>query len=334
MQGKIEIEHYFDGYKSSDINCIDIPIAACAGYFKRDYYFLYCFCYCYFFNWSGNVGKDWLYNREIIMNILDLYLVPIKIESDKELLPCITRLIDSKMPILMIVKYGALFYSDYYKWGEYDHGLIISDYDDEREVVGIRDREVVRYYINNGIFSSDIFHRLQIDYDTLINIWNKSNQMFKIEKSNHFYYLYAIKSNNIKQYIDIKQLFIKLKECNNNNFLNRLSTYISETDEKITLGIVIDRAEMENSRRIHCLSFKVLFDLVYNYLKERGIAQEKLIEINNKYSDFIDHRYQLFNLLQKNILSNSRFHYDKDIAKDTNLFLQFWKTIEEEILDY
>ena len=59
MKFGVNIDFYYDGYKTQDINCVDLPLAACVGHFDRKLYFVYCFCYAYLFNWKLYYKEDW-----------------------------------------------------------------------------------------------------------------------------------------------------------------------------------------------------------------------------------------------------------------------------------
>lgn len=327
MQKTIQIDDYFDGYKSNVLNCVDIPVAACAGFYKRDFYFYYCFCYSFFLNWDINVTDDWLGDRNYILQILGLRINKKNIEERKQLISQIIYYIKTDHPVFMVVKYGALFYSDYYIWGDYDHGLVISDYDDVRNVVGIRDREVIRKYIKNGFFSSDVLHRLQVDVGILDSIWEKSNHFFEVEKSEHYKSIYVFEQIESTRDIGFYELCQKIDLCYKKYFTNRLYKYILEVNEKMNSNLLISKAELENSRRIFCNSFNVIWDLINKYAIENNVAEKNISHIKVAYGLFIDNRNKIFNRFQKNILLNITSDYEREVALDTVLFTNFWKEV-------
>ena len=97
-----------------------------------------------YYDWGDNFNDDWYKTRESILKILGIEFCRIKAGNKEDLFDKVIQQIDEECPVFFVVKYGSLFYSKYYKWGTYDHGLILSEYNDEYKIFGIRDREVVR----------------------------------------------------------------------------------------------------------------------------------------------------------------------------------------------
>ena len=144
MLKTLNIDNFYDGYKTSDLNCVDLPMAAASGHFNRDNYFFYCFSYSYLLNFHCNFEDDWFSVRSKLLRLLGLELYKVSVEGEEELYEKVAGCIAKEHPVVFLVKYGALFYSKYYKWGAYNHGLIVSDFNDELRTFGVRDREVVR----------------------------------------------------------------------------------------------------------------------------------------------------------------------------------------------
>ena len=190
MAVELNIPAYADGYTASNTNCVDIPIAGACGHYDPENYYSYSFLYGAQLNWGEPRG--WLTTRNRILDHLGLALRPQPIRDDSELVPRVRRSLDAGSPIVLLVKYGALFYCEYYAWGDFDHAILVGDYDVERGIVGIRDREVVREHIRSGLFRGDILQRLQITDDMLRDIWIRSDRMFEVENSIHRGHFYSI----------------------------------------------------------------------------------------------------------------------------------------------
>ena len=207
MVKELIIDEYFDGYKSKELNCIDLPLAACLGYFERDYYFFYCIIYCFYVNWMGKYDESWLSTRQNILKFLNIDMK----EKNTEPLQSIKDSIKSNSPTLMIVKYGSLPYSEYYKTGLYDHGVIICGYDENIGTYIVRDREVVRQYINSDLWNSDVLFRLQISDKELEQIISES---YRLNSGNSKICgkIYTFR-NKEKCMVDAKTVINSIKYC-------------------------------------------------------------------------------------------------------------------------
>lgn len=316
------IDCYYDGYKTSEINCVDLPIAACAGHFNRDNYFLYCMCYNYILNWASYFEEDWLSLRKKLLSYLKLDFQQEKAKDKNELFEKVTSCIAGGQPVILIVKYGSLVYSKYYKWGTYDHGLIVSDFNDENRTFGIRDREAVREHINAGIFTSDIMHRIQINYDQLGEIWDYSNKLFKDEQSIHYKHFYYLKSSVTDKIVNPVTLINKLMDDKTIPLENQLKNYALKLNEKISGKNEIKYVEEENVRRIFHRSFFIFTDVIKRYFPSDNEKCNKWLY--TAFEVFLNNRLSVFNMLHLYALRNMQFPIDeleRLLKKDTEYFM-------------
>ena len=324
MKFGVNIDFYYDGYKTQDINCVDLPLAACVGHFDRKLYFVYCFCYAYLFNWKLFYKEDWHECRKAILQEMGIGFGREKNVICNNLKSTIIKHLKMHEPVFSVVKYGALSYSQYYKTGKYDHGLIISDYDDVLKVFGIRDREIIREHINMGIFTSDILARLQIDEDDIIKIWAEASSMFAEEKSLHkgvLYYLYQDKKiYPIEILIQLLQKPIQLSD-------SQLRKYVLSFGDENAIRTNISIAEIENFKRVFFKSFGIILDTV----KKIGGIDKVFIDecLKETYLEFLNERELLVDLILKQIMHGKGvdiqqydYLFDNDVKKFDDFRMQ------------
>lgn len=318
MFKEIYIDEYFDGFKSSDINCVDLPLAACLGHYDRNYYFLYCILYAIYMNWMGRHDEDWVTTRS---NILKFFNVTI--EENICRFSNIKKSINEKKPSLMILKYGSLPYSQHYKKGLYDHGIIVCGYDDERESYFIRDREVAREYIKKNVFTSDVLFKLQICEETLCRMLNDSTEMDD-GSSPICNKLYSLEQ---KEYRDV-EISLLLSE-----FLEEIKkgepsvlSYIKVKNKDMLECKEYEREYIEADRRRYCNTFELFIKTCSRYFE---VSEYTL----NMYNEFYKERVQLMDIIQMEYLRRNSVDTEQVygmIKADKRLFILFLESLLKE----
>ena len=302
-----KIDLFMDGFYTRDINCIDIPMAASCSSYNRDYYFFYIFLLIMFNNFSYD--KDWYSLRKKIIGLLGGELAKKKIKDENEEFDCILENINNKNNVLGIFKYGSLPYSRYYKKGTYDHGVILCGVDEDKEIIKICDRELVREYIEDGIFSADVLSSQWITYEMLRKIIHESMEISSnlCNRTVHHKTLYVIHGlKNVHNWNDIKNIvYAELSNSISNN-INDYIEYLRDNQEIITDEI------LQENRRKFLLAFQAI-DKIYMKYGE----QDKSI---NQLSQFLSNRSKLVNLIYKNVYTNKSFeNLDLLLQKDSEL---------------
>lgn len=187
MLKALAMDNYLDGFSSENFSCIDIPIAGATGYYHYDNYF-YFLCYrSVFNNWSNDYMNEcyfdfdqWMKQTNDILIKLGLILRVHVIQDATQLRSHIKKSIDQHNPVIMPVTYGSLFYniSAYMNEPDEASAVIVSEYDEEKSVVVIRDKSHVLDVMQENE-RGDPLCRLQLTEDMLWDIWEKSNQQFK-----------------------------------------------------------------------------------------------------------------------------------------------------------
>jgi hypothetical protein len=292
----MDMDNYYDGYKSSELNCIDLPIGAAAGFYHRDNYFYYCFAYCLFMNFFLNYQADWLESRNRILDSLGLCLDAVSVQ-EANLLDQIKKCLDEEKPVIMIVKYGSLFYSRYYGWGTFNHALLLSDYNDTYELIGVRDREAVKEHIENGHFSSDIMHRITLKYEHIHTIWKESERQFAVEQLPYQGRIFCIRKS--------KEASLGLEEILRNawkqepvkNMLWEYAKSRAENPEAYT------DQETEAMRRSYYRSFLPFFELLEKKLPWKEDGRKEYVAVKEM---FLKERMHAINGIQLELMRGQK----------------------------
>ena len=273
-------------------------------------------------NFRLNYREHWDENRKTILNQLNLQFVEIRIDENN-LLDNIIQQISNEFPVIMIVKYGSLFYSRYYKWGDYNHGLILSDYDLEKKIIGVRDREFVREHIDNGLIKSDILHRTPLDFEHIKDIWSYSNDMFKKEDlwyKNTIFSIEGTKKQEIS-FIDIAKSCSQMK-----NLKNYFREYVENT---IYNNKEIVKSEEEAVRRVFYRSFDTLYHCMEIELNENPEVLNKAFKTKNELTKL---RLDILNKLQLQLLRKEKISisaYQPLLCLEESIVQELFELLDE-----
>lgn len=330
---QFRIDNYYDGYHTSEINCIDLPIGAAAGHFGRDNYFYYCLCYAFVLNYRRYFKDDWFEIRRDILSLLDLEFCEVLVYDVSQLHDKIKQCFYDNTPIVLIVKYGALFYSQYYGYGTYDHGLLVSDYNEETKLYGIRDREVIREHIERGIFQSDVMHRLTITVEQLQTIWKHSQKLLKEENSCHYQKFYCIREKKNRGDVDFSKILQRLLFTEMKQRKNELERYLYESNDNQVKHRFAEKFEVEKVRRIFYRSFRTILKVMRRYFTQEEMQTTTFQMLEGTIEDIINTRTEILNQVQvysarKTILEVKKIQQMVQVDNlKTDQFIQLLKSL-------
>jgi hypothetical protein len=283
MYKKLEIDWHPKGYHGSfHLNCIDICIAASAGYFCSDYYYYYCLYWWVYIYWNYETKN---YSKSIL-NKLGLSIEYIEPVDGTDLLCLIKKSIDEQRPIIMLPSYTALFYCETYLM-EFDdyldqpHAIIISGYDTERPVILIRESMLLEFSnldefkkFIKPVISGAPFMKLQITDNMLCDIWSKSRVKTIIVLS-------KTHDGIIKNINDI------LCDIISNNFEKKsnILEIVIEYNKNLT-----ERDYNVYYRRALANSAWIIFDIIEKYYQIDSLAKEPKEQYYSIKADYIKMR--------------------------------------------
>lgn len=242
MLKRIEIDSYMDGYNFSQIDCFNIPIAAITGFFNYNNYFYYCFYITVLLNWGDKKNKDFIDGRNEILGKLGIKMTEHKIVHDSELIPFIKNSIDKSIPLFLISDYTSLFYtSAYLRDDSSKHGIIISGYDSNKQIIAFNETKTVDLQIHTETkkyFNGNPLFIMLLKEEQVIEIWNTRNKHFEEsskEMINIIYSFEKYKEAEINCYEEMVYDFIKIYKPENDNLIDFLNDF-SNIREKIKNG--------------------------------------------------------------------------------------------------
>ena len=328
MHKKLDIPLYVDGYNVTMINCIDLPIAASAGYFNSDNYYYYAFYISFLNNFDDTSNFSDI--RDVVLEKLGLNIKKYTLNTPEEMLPLIKDNINKEQPVLLMVKYKALFYdSRYLLPNTGNHCFIVSDYNSERSIWGIRESSLTY----GGVFKSNPMLRLQLTDKMLYDIWNLSNEDFIKENSHNQNCIYCIEKSSTSHINSYKDLFYDIIKSYS-SFNSSLKKLIHESEmlaEKIGFNAI---------RRQYYGGVKILFDVMKRPLpKEISTCDELYREIIDLETRYLGFRDLTLSKIMVSVLRKKNINYDetKAIVKKQNtldnelkqLFSKIYFTLNE-----
>ncbi|ACL76836.1 hypothetical protein [Ruminiclostridium cellulolyticum] len=183
MGKALDISLYKNGFGYQNVDCIQSPIAAAAGYFNHDNYFYYCFLHSIAGNFENHSQQDIsVYSNKILCKMgLRLEKIDCSGCTPEDVISMAAEEILFGRPIIMIVKYNSLFYNMYYKNMGFrlNHGLLVNEFNESNKTFCIKDqfyRDILDTYKN-------AFFPLHITFDMLKNIWLDSNKQFRSQSA-------------------------------------------------------------------------------------------------------------------------------------------------------
>lgn len=332
MQKSLDIGYYQDGYSAAEhINCIDIPVAATAGYYNYDNYYYYLFLCTAMLNW-GKQSDNWLDSRNLLLKKLGLMMKPYVIENESELKSVIYQEINESKPILMIVKYKSLFYfSGYMEENAYtkgNHALIISGYNSDKSTIFIRDTIVVNRYecsFINSLVRGDALYQLYITNNSLDDIWERSNSTFFKENSNHYKKIYAIERVGtpvITNYTDLVYDFLNNFEENEIGLVHIVNNF-----DELSYRIKNGNSSMASIRMNMCNALIIIFEAFEKCFNALSIDEAIFKEYEALKKEYINFRSMILSKIHKLVLNgrpltiNEKENIIKEIcSSDTKLF--------------
>lgn len=317
MNKTLEIDMYKDGFSIESVDCVHGPIAAATGYYSYEYYFYYNFLHCIY--WQTSVLDELelsSYASKILKNMgLELKEIDCIDLSDDEAILNMSKTITGGMPIVLVTKYNALFYSMWYKNNEFKtkHAIIINEYLETNRTFGIKESTLLRGYIDSNK-NTDSFFQLHITDTMLFDIWVIANKQFCEEQSPYYKKFYAV-IENTQASVDPNTILtqaIKIFDNWNNGLSNIICIWNNEL-----INSIDDYVEQFRDYRLrYCGSLKPIYSLLYSCCEDNTVMRQNVAEIEERHTEV---RRRVINVLQASYLRNTPLSEEK--VEDLNRML-------------
>jgi len=334
----LDIDMYKDGFTREMFDCVDIPMAAAAGYYDKNFYYYFGILSAVEKNWSK---KETIPDQEFLDSFanrsdnvfrrlglrLERHRASDKVEMIQKLKACMKR----KKPVLVYTKYSSLFYNIYYKAeeGEQLHLLVIDAWNSENNTFRIRDSAFLRgtELLDND---ADVLFPIRVTEDMLTTMW-ESNYTGKAEKymKDCFDGFFTLESDE-NTHITFQQIisyFISDMMQYDSNFL-KIMDNLQELSESIsTFPEFYARQFIGNVKGLF-LALEQCLDNQKNYI----FQEDEYIALRNDYITSRENRF--YRLYQKALTKRCFTQKEKEQyaqkEKENNLkLLDFLKKVNE-----
>jgi len=308
----LNIDYQIGMYSVEVNNCIDYNIAGVSGFYKKDFFQLYCSFWGLFSNFLS-------YNQEYVrLKILDLFglkLKNIKVLESATLISLIIEKIDCENPVIINTPNSVLFYSIMYKNSDVkrmNHSFIINGYDDSRDIFYIREN-TINSDVLSILTSSQPFSEYYLTYNMLEDIYNETYAVLDNKREIDSFFQFM----TCKEEVSIDKLIIEFINYCIEYFNNNKDLLYIEIEQMLN-GKKYDSLYLnEQFRRTTVHSFKPVFDEI-----KKLLPLEFVSDFINFTNDYLKLREKIVNIIAKNSIKNSKINenYLTKILYDLNSY--------------
>lgn len=297
----LNLSYQLEKYSVDINNCIDYNIAETISFFKNEFFDYYnCFWTLYSNFYKVDISKI----KYIILEILGLELINENIENSKDLIKKIKQRIDFEQPIIINVPNSILFYSIMYKnetVKSFNHSLIINGYDENLEVIYIRENSINTEVLSQLTLSQP-FSKYVLTNTMIENIFIEMWKLFSKDEIEKNFFNYIVQKNKI-DIADIKMRLVQeILLC----FGEREDILTNELDKTIIRKYYHDYYRTEEFRRLILHSFKPLFDEI-----RKMLTAENTNEFDFIVNSYIRFKENIVNMLAKNSFKSAKVNEEK-----------------------
>lgn len=302
----LDIDVYADGLNVYDYNCMDIPLAAACGTYRKENYYNYIIQLCAEANWVRYDGKT--RNMFDCLRLLGLKREPITVASAEELLPKVKEEIKAGRPVLLPVLYAEMFFCPRYKKYYAAHYLLVYGYDEELGMIYLR--EELSAISTTKLKDVKGMYPLRLRQSMLEEIWVNSQKYIEKSFQGRFFVIQPTGENSLQTGADMVEYLLKQYDFEKSRFLAELSDN-SMTQENVDL-------EIREFRNRYDKNMNALFHMLAVLVK--GSIQEELYSSFLKFKKaYMEVRTVVIAKLHLSILKGKQLDIDK-IAEQTTAY--------------
>lgn len=209
---QIPIGTHHDGFRVTQINCVDLCIAGMADIYSHNNYYYYCFFYAIQYNWGELYGNVLRNDSEQILKNLGLCLKKYTLDSSSEFISFIKESVDQNKPILWVTNYYKLFYSTGYlnEKKASSHGTIINGYCPDKKVIAIKETNLGEIVEFSRIVGADSLISFRFKENYIRDIWNELNEYYKETNSPYYNVVFRVEKDEKIPIVTFDQAIHKL----------------------------------------------------------------------------------------------------------------------------
>lgn len=313
--------YYPDGYHVRDISCLDLIIAHAVGIFNSSNYYDYCMYRSCEILWGNNNLLEIFDYTYAPLKYLGYALHPLSklsnnLTFDKEIfLSEISKLLLQGYPIVLLTNYYTLYYSEAYLKEPGNHLLLITGYDNERDIVTIQDAEVIgRGDTAPQYTSGQIFFKTNLKSSMLYDIILDYFKYIEKPITHAWNYIYSVIPCADYNKVNIKETVLNYIT---NSF--NLFSYICNSDQ---IGKLSTKDYFSTLRRDFLGSSRIFC----KYVEKNFINKEIFTEFIQVEKDFLESVNIYLSVFQKNYILHRDLNmvlYKERITNYLNTLLNY-----------
>lgn len=292
---------YVNGFTINELNCIQNPIAGACSAYNYDYYYYTGFICSIINNWGRKENRyinfeQYLELHNKALDLLSIHLHSQRIETKEEFLTLIKESLLKRIPIILKVKYNAIFYSQYYKSQiEQDyHVLLVDSYNTDTGIITVKDTSFFR---GSSILKTDadILYPVALTEDMVFDMLTKTcaDGVYNPDEL-LIYTVEQDKNASTTTKIDLLEFAISSYKNEKNLFVSLLEK-LEENQDRIV-------RDFEDINRFFSGSIEGMFKVLYLWLEEAK-ADDVLEEFRKFGSDYITCRKRIMYYIYKKSMS-------------------------------
>ena len=313
----IDYESFYNDYSVSQLNCIDLSIAAYIAQQSKELYYVYCFLFAALNNYENNIFNNVVHKKDYedavrneVLKLMGYSIKYIHANSKEELFQIIKDGVDSKQPVIMDVKYQTLFFYKNYKDEKETKftTMIANGYNDKNDTVNVLDMSLERQTFSK-LFKGEFLYSLQMPIDMVYEIIQKTKELisdydsFTSNNEKSLFYIVE-KTNNsprIKNLYEASLLFFDL--LSNDDMISYSLKKLSDINnyQLNALEVVMKR---------HINPYQIIIDGLLSLLKDNE-GYEKIEEM---LLNFIKNRRMMIAGLSREYIKNHFLSNDSLLA--------------------
>ncbi len=335
----LDLDLYLKGYSIEEFNCLNIPMAASCGCYNYENYFYYGFLTAVQYNWSNKSYKDNYFKTESVIDDIGLVLEELGMHLEKhypktqeEFVNLIVSSLKEDKPVMMCVKYNALFYHKYFENANGDdlHFMVISQYNEKTHVIRIHDSSFLRG-VNVMANDSDILFPLSLKEEMVWEIWNQTNKDADDRRKKIYDGIYVLELNEDAKHLNETKLLSYAIQCMEKNG-DLFKEFIISTGDK-EYGIDIQRNfEYFEKKFVGCING--MFRSIRYWLDKRNLSipDDVLVEYSKRRKEVFMKVYKMN--LRKRFMEQEKIELLlQSIEEQNNKLISYLKMLAGELTE-
>lgn len=340
---KIKMKNYIEGFGYDEINCSNHCILAVAGSFMDDYYRWGALLFACELIWgkSTNIDERGIFFHNDILCNFGLCIQTTTAENIKKYMNYIIDGLYSATPIILFLPSAYIPWNSmqYKIKSETVHSIVISGYDEIRNLFYIRDNAIIdtSSLDNKNYVSTNTMWEICLPYEIVYSILKQANEYLCNLHNYYGYRIFYMTTRGDSVINSNMELLNFIMKKYNIFHYNRLANYVNNPLLKINAPYLADKVTLTANRLDFFGNYKLIFHVLESLCLDYGNLElmNKLYKLRKKY---INNKNIIYNLKTRSIITDKPLNdikknkLIKQIYEDDLSLFSFIKYIRDIIL--